>query len=93
MKALMRDRLIERYKAVMPLEYDEEIGAFLRSIECKEVELRFVGTDAFEVADNNIFLPDCLWDEVLANAEALRPAPAGTQKPLVGLSDSEGGRE
>lgn len=70
MKALMRDRLVERYKAVMPLEYDEKIGTFLRSIEGKEVELRFIGTDAFEVSDNNIWLPDCLWDEVLANNDS-----------------------
>lgn len=65
MKAVMRDRLIERYKEVLPKEYDAEIGAFLQSIEGKEVDLRFVGTDAFEVTDNNIWLPDCLWDEVV----------------------------
>ena len=30
MKAIMRDNLVERYKSVMPKEYDAEIGAFLR---------------------------------------------------------------
>ena len=74
MKAIMRDNLVERYKAVMPKEYDAEIGAFLRSIEGKEVELRFIGTDAFEVNDNNIWLPDCLWDECTSN-------PTGQDRP------------
>ena len=69
MKAKMRDRLVERYKEVLPKEYDEETGMFLRSIEGKEVELRFVGIDAFEVKDDNIWLPDCLWDEVPENNE------------------------
>lgn len=76
MKAIMRDNLVERYKAVMPEEYDAEIGAFLRSIEGKEVELRFIGTDAFEVNDNNIWLPDCLWDECTSNP-TVDPRPTG----------------
>jgi hypothetical protein len=60
----MRDSLIERYKEVLPEEYDEETGRFLKSIEGKEVELIFTGEDAFEKKDNNIWLPDCLWDEI-----------------------------
>ena len=85
MKAIMRDNLVERYKAVMPKEYDAEIGAFLRSIEGKEVELRFIGTDAFEVNDNNIWLPDFLWDECTSNPRADRAAHRvrGTVEPVV----------
>lgn len=91
MKAIMRDNLVERYKSVMPKEYDAEIGAFLRSIEGKEVELRFVGTDAFEVNDNSIWLPDCLWDECTSNPSCLGPGHlvAGTQHNIVGRPDSE----
>ena len=65
MKAKMKTNLVERYKAIMPFEeYDEEIGTFLRSIEGKEVDLRFVGPDAFEVGDDSIWLPDTLWDKI-----------------------------
>lgn len=80
MKAIMRDTLVERYKAVMPREYDAEIGAFLLSIEGKEVELRFIGTDAFEVNDNSIWLPDCLWDECTSN-------PSSEARPSKGEND------
>lgn len=67
MKAKMRDNLVERYKALAPSIVDipdEEIRDFLSSIEGRVVELVFTGPDAFEKEDNNIWLPDCLWDEV-----------------------------
>ena len=83
MKAIMRDNLVERYKSVMPKEYDAEIGAFLRSIEGKEVELRFIGTDAFEVNDNSIWLPDCLWDECTSNPKA-HVLRSSNVEPVVG---------
>jgi len=63
MKAKMKEDLIRLYKQIMPEEYDEEIGDFLRSIEGKEVDLVFTGGDAFERANNNIWLPSCLWVE------------------------------
>ena len=90
MKAIMRDNLVERYKSVMPKEYDAEIGAFLRSIEGKEVELRFIGTDAFEGNDNSIWLPDCLWDECTSNPTLQGRADCGAY-PASGccVSDSE----
>lgn len=30
----------------------------------KEVELVFIGSDAFEKEDNNYWLPNCCWDPV-----------------------------
>jgi hypothetical protein len=70
MKAKMEENLIERYKAIMPDEYNEEIGAFLKSIEGKEVELRFIGPDAFEVVNDDIWLPDCLWEKTPVDTSA-----------------------
>ena len=67
MKARIKDTLVPRYIALFPdvLDYpDEETLKFLNSIEGKEVELVFTGVDAFEKNDNNIWLPDCLWDEI-----------------------------
>ena len=62
MKAKMKDNLINRYRAILPEEFDDEIRAFLESIEKKEVNLVFVGCDAFEENDNNIWLPNELWE-------------------------------
>ena len=67
MKAKMRDNLIPRYIALSPdvVDFpDEELQSFLRSIEGREVNLVFVGPDAFEENDNDVWIPDCLWDEV-----------------------------
>jgi len=67
MKAKMRDNLIPRYVALSPDVVDppdEETQAFLTSIEGKEVDLVFVIQDAFEKNDKNVWLPDCLWDEI-----------------------------
>jgi len=66
MKVKMKDNLIPRYVALslavdMP---DEGIQTFLSSIEGKEVNLVFTCGDAFEEANNDIWLPDCLWDEI-----------------------------
>lgn len=67
MKVRMKDNLIPRYIALAP-EFvdapDETIQAFLASIEGKEVELVFTAGDAFEANNNDIWLPDCLWDEI-----------------------------
>lgn len=67
MKAQMRDKLVPRYLALVPDVVDapdNEIKAFLESIEGEKVDLVFTGADAFEKKDNNIWLPDCLWDEI-----------------------------
>ena len=69
MKAKMRDNLVERYRKVLPGELEatengEEVISFLESIEGKEVNLVFTAGDAFEKNDNNIWLPDGLWDEL-----------------------------
>ena len=37
---------------------------FLKSIEDKVVSLVFTGVDAFEEKDNNIWLPDDLWEAI-----------------------------
>ena len=66
MKARMKDNLVPRYLALFPdvLDYpDEETLRFLNSIEGKSVSLVFIGEDAFEKEDNNIWLPNCLWDK------------------------------
>lgn len=67
MKARMRTDLIEKAKAVFtdPLDMDTEYKDFLKSIEGKEVDLIFIGGDAFEKNDNNFWLPNCLWDEII----------------------------
>lgn len=67
MKARMRDNLIERYEKILPGEIAaDEDGyktiAFLRSIENQEIELVFIAGDAFEKKDDDIWLPDSLWD-------------------------------
>jgi len=67
MKARMRDNLVPRYIALVPDVVDmpdEETQEFLSSIEGKDVDLVFTYGDAFEKNDNNIWLPDCLWDEI-----------------------------
>jgi hypothetical protein len=65
MRAKMKDNIVERYEAMAPSFTDlpdQETKDFLRSIEGKEVDLVFVCGDAFESNDNNIWLPDSLWD-------------------------------
>lgn len=69
MKALMRSNIIERYERALPGEIEatedgDELVAFLESIEGKEIDLIFTGKDAFEKNDNNIWLPDVLWDKI-----------------------------
>ena len=67
MKAMMKDNLVERYTALSPRTVDhpdEETRKFLTSIQGKEVELVFIGPDAFEINDNDLWLPDCLWDAI-----------------------------
>ena len=69
MKAKMRDNLVPRYISLSPdvVDFpDEEIQRFLTAIENTEVDLVFVGQsqDAFEKENGNIWLPDCLWDEL-----------------------------
>ncbi len=41
-----------------------ETKKFLKSIEGREVELRFSGPDAFEKNDNNHWLPSSLWTPI-----------------------------
>ena len=67
MKAIMKDNLIERYEQALPGELeaqgDGSTEKFLKSIEGKEVKLVFTLGDAFEKTDNDVWLPDSLWDE------------------------------
>ena len=76
MLAKMKTDLVERYRNCAELAHadgsneldyleskgDYETTNFLESISGKEVELVFTGGDAFEREDNNIWLPDSLWD-------------------------------
>lgn len=43
---------------------DPEFIKLCDRISGKEVNLIFVGNDAFEEQDNNYWLPDCCWDEI-----------------------------
>ncbi len=45
---------------------DPEFKALCDRIAGKEVDLVFVGDDAFEAIDNGYWLPDCCWTEVAA---------------------------
>lgn len=64
MFARMKDNLIEIYEKVNPDCMDAEIAAFLANIEGQIVELVFTGPDAFEKDDNNIWLPNELWEAI-----------------------------
>jgi len=71
MKAAMKDHLVMRYEQALPNELEAcdhkdklERIAFLESIENKEIELVFTGGDAFEKNDNNLWLPDSLWEAI-----------------------------
>ena len=69
MKARMKKNLIKLYEEMLPgelaaAEDREERKAFLQSIEGKEVELVFTSDDAFEKEDDNVWLPDLLWDKI-----------------------------
>ena len=71
MKARMKNNLVDLYTKALPKELDacdhqeqSERIEFLESIEGKEVELVFTGGDAFEKNDNNLWLPDSLWEEI-----------------------------
>lgn len=44
--------------------YDKDFLALCERIAGKEVELRFVCGDAFEVEDDNYWLPQCCWTPV-----------------------------
>lgn len=63
-RAKMKDDLINLYCKIMPYEFDAEIGEFLNKIDGKEVTLVFTEEDAFEINDDNIWLPKELWDEI-----------------------------
>ena len=56
---------------------DREFLALCERIAGKEVDLVFIGDDAFEAIDNNYWLPDCCWTEVHSNARALAEAQKG----------------
>lgn len=71
MKAKMRTGLVELYEKLLPGEIEaqgniegQKTIEFLNSIDGKEVELVFTASDAFEKNDNNVFLPDELWDKI-----------------------------
>ena len=43
---------------------DHTFIALCDRIAGNEVDLRFIGNDAFEEIDNNYWLPDCCWEKV-----------------------------
>lgn len=77
MKAKMKTKLIARYQMSRDLKGElravwkmwgwlEYVNTklFLKGIEGKAVDLVFTAGDAFEKNDNNIWLPDELWEEI-----------------------------
>jgi len=77
MKARMKTNLIMRYQLCSDLKgelngvwkawgWDEYVKTkiFLKSIEGRTVNLVFTAGDAFEEKDNNIWLPNELWDAI-----------------------------
>lgn len=65
MKAQMVENL--NYEMIKYFGYQSspDTRAFYDSISGKEVELVFLGDDAFEEEDNNHWLPDHTWEPVL----------------------------
>ncbi len=67
MKVIMKDNLIERYMKNFPYDSslnDEKNITFLRRIEGKVINLIFTHGDAFEENDNDLWLPDNLWEKI-----------------------------
>ena len=68
MKAKIVDNLmdvIEEYSGSrIGYREDCEFIALCDRIAGKEVNLRFIGNDAFEEIDNNYWLPNCCWEKV-----------------------------
>ena len=62
MKVRMKHGLCDIYQSIMPKEFDDDVEDFLNSIDGKDVELVFIGPDAFEKNDNNYWLPNELWE-------------------------------
>lgn len=70
-KARMKDNLVSRYEEFFPGELEAitfEDRAyrkkFLHSIEGKVVELNLIGPNAFEANENDLWLPNSLWDKI-----------------------------
>ena len=67
MKARIVDDLLAAIEKEMPLEQHRSDPDFLRlaeRIQGTVVDLRFIGDDAFEVIDNNYWLPNSCWEPV-----------------------------
>ena len=68
MKAKIVDNLLDTIEDFFgPEEGHRKDPAFLAlcdRIQGKEVDLRFVGPDAFEAIDNNFWLPNCCWTSI-----------------------------
>lgn len=43
---------------------DEQFLALAERISGKEVDLVFIGDDAFEIIDNSYWLPNCCWKPI-----------------------------
>lgn len=48
---------------------DPAFLALAERIAGKEVDLRFIGKDAFEAIDDNYWLPNCCWEAIETAAE------------------------
>lgn len=68
MRARIVDNLLDTIEKEMgAVEKHRKDIKFLKlrdRIEGQEVELVFIGEDAFELEDNNYWLPNCCWEEI-----------------------------
>jgi len=68
MRALICSDLVERIGVFFNdkdgIRADSKFMALAERIAGKEVDLVFIGEDAFEAIDNDYWLPDCCWEEV-----------------------------
>lgn len=63
------DRIDDFFKGTEGHRTDPKFLALAERIAGKVVTLGFIGRDAFEVEDDNYWLPDCCWEQVEEEAQ------------------------
>lgn len=56
--------------------HDPKFRALCDRIAGKEVDLIFIGDDAFEAIDNNYWLPNCCWENVESAHATMQISPS-----------------
>jgi len=69
MKAKICDNLLETidtyFNGKEGHKTDKKFLMLCERIQGKEVDLIFIGTDAFEAIDDNYWLPNCCWKPII----------------------------